>query len=146
MMVRHGCIPHSFAKVVLTPIVKDKAGKLSEKDNYRPIAIASVGSKILERVILNRCSEQLSTGHHQFGFKENHSTDLAIYALKEVTDYFLRNRSPVFLCFLDARKAFDRVNHWTLFCEAVRKENGYSSGKIALFLVQITTISCVMGR
>ena len=40
---------------------------------------------------------------------------MAIYALKEITDYYLRNNSPVFICFLDARKAFDRVNHWKLF-------------------------------
>ena len=40
---------------------------------------------------------------------------MAIYALKEITDYYLRNSSPVFVCFLDASKAFDRVNHWKLF-------------------------------
>ena len=115
MFVRHNFLPASLTNVSLTPIVKDKNGKLNEKDNYRPIAVASVCSKVLERVILNRCSVQLGTGHHQFGFKENHSTDMAIYALKEITDYYLRNSSPVFICYLDARKAFDRVNHWTLF-------------------------------
>ena len=122
MMVKHSCVPHLFAKVVLTPIVKDRSGKLSEKDNYRPIAMASVSSKILERVILNRSSDQLSTGDHQFGFKEDHSTDMAIYALKEITDYYLRNRSPVFICFLDARKAFDRVNHWKLFAKLLERK------------------------
>ena len=108
-------LPQSLMNVVLVPIVKDKTGNLGAKDNYRPIAMASATSKILERVILNRCSAQLSTGHHQFGFKANHSTDMAIYALKEITDYYLCNGSPVFICFLDARKAFDRVNHWKLF-------------------------------
>ena len=114
LMVRHEFLPPSLTKVVLVPIVKDKNGKLTEKNNYRPIAIASVCSKILERIILNRSSVQLSTGHHQFGFKERHSTDMAIYALKEITDYYLRNDSPVFICYLDASKAFDRVNHWKL--------------------------------
>ena len=33
--------------------------------------------------------------------------------VKEITDYYMRSRSLVFVCFLDARKAFDRVNHWT---------------------------------
>ena len=115
LMVRHSFLPPSLTDVVLSPIVKDKTGKLTEKNNYRPIAMASVGSKILERIILNRCSVQLSTGDHQFGFKEHHSTDMAIYALKEVTNYYLQNSSPVFICYLDASKAFDRVNHWKLF-------------------------------
>ena len=104
MMAKHRYLPHSLTEVVLSPIVKEKTGKLTEKENYRPIAIASVSSKILERAILNRCSEHLSTGHHQFGFKENLSTDMAIYALKEITDYYIRNSSPVYVCFLDARK------------------------------------------
>ena len=46
---------------------------------------------------------------------------MAIYALKEIPDYFLGNDSPVFICFLDARNAFDRVNHWTLFDKLLDK-------------------------
>ena len=117
IIAKHNYLPYSLTEVVLSPIVKDKTGKLTEKENYRPIAIASVGSKILERVILNRCSVHLSSGHHQFGFKENLSTDMAVYAMKEITDYYLRNSSPVYVCFLDASKAFDRVNHWKLFAK-----------------------------
>ena len=29
--------------------------------------------------------------------------------------YYTEHGSPVFTCFLDASKAFDRINHWTLF-------------------------------
>jgi len=94
---------------------------VSDKDNYRPIALATVSSKILERVILIRCKSYLVTGDHQFGFKEKHSTDMAVYVFKEIVDHYLRNRSPVFVCFLDARKAFDRVNHWTLFNKLLRR-------------------------
>ncbi len=34
--------------------MKDKAGKVGSLDNYRPIALASVVSKVLERIILDR--------------------------------------------------------------------------------------------
>ena len=125
MIAKHSYVPRSLSEVVLSPIVKDKSGKLTEKDNYRPIAVASVSSKILERAILNRCSEHLHTGQHQFGFKDNHSTDMAIYVLKEITDYYLRNSSPVYICFLDASKAFDRVNHWTLFAKLLDRGGGH---------------------
>ena len=39
---------------------------------------------------------------------------MCIYALKEVICYYKSRKTPVFACFLDARKAFDSVNHWTL--------------------------------
>ena len=121
VMLRHNYLPRTLTNVTLSPIVKDKTGDISDKDNYRPIAVANVASKIIERLILNRYSSVLATGHHQFGFKENHSTDMAVYAFKEIVDHYLRNRSPVFVCFVDARKAFDRVNHWVLFDKLLRK-------------------------
>ena len=40
--------------VLLVPVLKEKAGKLNSMDNYRPIALASTLSKVLEKNILNR--------------------------------------------------------------------------------------------
>ena len=34
------------------PIVKNKSGNLSNSNNYRPIAIATITSKLLESVLL----------------------------------------------------------------------------------------------
>ena len=101
--------------VVLVPIIKDKSGKINSKDNYRPIAIASTLSKLLEKVLLDRLSNYMLTTSHQFGFKPNHSTDACIYALKDAVDFYVNQQSSVYLCFLDATKAFDRVNHSVLF-------------------------------
>ena len=57
----------------------------------------------------------LVTSDNQFGFKRKHATDLCIYTVKSVIKYYNYFSSPVYTCFLDASKAFDRVNHWTLF-------------------------------
>ena len=57
----------------------------------------------------------LDTHDNQFGFKKQHSTDMCIFTLKNVIKYYTRQNTPVFSCFLDASKAFDRVNHWKLF-------------------------------
>ena len=111
----HGYLPESFMTVVLVPIIKDKSGKINNKDNYRPIAIASVLSKLLEKILLERLSNYLLTTSHQFGFKSKHSTDACIYVLKEAVDLYVNQQSNVYLCFLDATKAFDRVNHSVLF-------------------------------
>ena len=56
--------------VVLIPKIKDKKGKISTIDNYRPVAIASVVSKVVERILLHRLSEYLDTiMGNQFSFK-----------------------------------------------------------------------------
>ena len=65
----HGFLPESMMSVVLIPIIKDKKAKISSIDNYRPVAIASVVSKVLERILLERLSEYLDTMGNQFGFK-----------------------------------------------------------------------------
>ena len=85
------------------------------KDNYRPIALASVVSKVAEIVIYNRISVYLDTCPNQFGFERNHSTDQCIYVLKEIIDACRVLNGSVFTCFFDASKAFDRVNHSILF-------------------------------
>ena len=41
-MLLHGYICPELMDTVLTPILKDKKGDISSKDNYRPIAITSV--------------------------------------------------------------------------------------------------------
>lgn len=114
-MLIHGHLPKSFMLSAIVPIVKNKTGDTMSKNNYRPVAIVSPCSKILEAFILNRIDGMLFSSDHQFGFKSHHSTDLCIFALKSVTNYYLDLHSPVSSCFLDASKAFDRVNHWTLF-------------------------------
>ena len=37
------------------------------------------------------------------------------HVVKSVIKYYNLHNSPVHTCFIDASKAYDRVNHWTLF-------------------------------
>lgn len=121
-MLIHGHIPDSFMDTLLVPLVKDKHGNLSDKDNYRPLAITCIVSKLLEIIILNRYSDKLSTTDNQFGFKNKLSTELCIYALKQISDYYVDLGSPMYLCFLDASKAFDKINHWILFNKLIDRK------------------------
>ena len=71
----HGLLPHSMLSVTLVPVIKDKAGKVGSLDKYRPIALASVLSKVLDIILLDRLSLYIDTTENQFGFKAKHGTD-----------------------------------------------------------------------
>ena len=79
-------------------------------------------SKIIEKLILARYSSLLQTTENQFGFKSNSSTDLCVFSLKQLIDYYRNNESPVYLCFLDASKAFERVPHNILFSKLFERK------------------------
>jgi len=114
-MLMHGYLPKEFMLSAILPIIKNKTGDTSDKGNYRPIAKVTSCSKLFESILLDIVDDYLSTTDNQFGFKSNHSTDLCLFTLKNVIEYYKNLGSPVFACFLDASKAFDRVNHWSLF-------------------------------
>ena len=114
-LIVHGFLPNPLTDTVLVPIVKDKTKNISDKGNYRPIALASVMSKVFEMSLRVKLESYLHSSDYQFGFKANHSTDLCIYTLKEVIDFYKSQSTSIYVCFMDASKAFDRMNHWLLF-------------------------------
>ena len=71
----HGFLPGAMLSVVLVPVIKDKCTKINDSDNYRPITLASVISKVVEKILLNRMSYVLLTTCNQFGFKSKWDTD-----------------------------------------------------------------------
>ena len=111
----HGHVPDAFMQSILVPLVKNKAGDSSDVNNYRPIALVTIASKNFEIIVLDVIEPFIAMCDNQFGFKKKHATDHCIYALKNVISYYNWFGSPVYTCFLDASKAFDRVEHWSLF-------------------------------
>ena len=108
-------------ETIIVPIIRKKAGNLSSGNNYRPIALANVITKVFEFLILLRCEQFLTTADNQFGFKSEHSTDFCIYTLKEFIEYYNQQNTTIFVTFLDASKAFDRIDHWLLFKKLIDK-------------------------
>ena len=74
----HGILPDSMLGVVLVPVIKDKSGRINAKDNNRPIALASIVSKVVENILLDRMSMFLVTRPNQCGFKKKHGTDMCM--------------------------------------------------------------------
>lgn len=108
--------PSLFKKATIIPIFKK--GDKNEPANYRPIALLHNLSKIFERLILNRITKFINSFNvlpeFQFGFRANHSTKDAVFALLlKIEENFLANYKTCCI-FLDLSKAFDCVNHNTL--------------------------------
>ena len=63
----HGFFPDSMLSVVLVPVIKDKCRKINDSDNYRPIriALASVISEVVDKILLNRMSDLLFINYLQ---------------------------------------------------------------------------------
>ena len=111
----HSFIPSQCLETVIVPIIKSPTGDISNSENYMPIAIVSVVFKLFEHLILLKLKPLLTTSDNQFGFKPLHGTDMCSFLLKEVVLSYTTKNSPVYSVFLDASKAFDRVNHAMLF-------------------------------
>ena len=46
-MFLHNYLSCKFLETIIVPIIKNKKGLITDKDNYRPIAISSVVTRIL---------------------------------------------------------------------------------------------------
>ena len=82
---------------------------------------------------VNLIESHLITKDNQFGFKKKHSTDLCIFTVKSVIKYYNLYNSLTLSCFLDASKAYDRVNHWTLFKKLLKRSISVIVIRILMF-------------
>ena len=87
----------SMINSVIIPIIKNKSGDFTDKNNYRPIALSSIISKVFEHTIVIRLEEYSWTNDKQFVFKSGHSTDLCIYALTKFIGNFKSRSTSHFL-------------------------------------------------
>ena len=108
-----GVFPEELKCANVIPLYKAQDPMLF--NNYRPISLLSVFSKIIERLMYNRLVEFLNKNNffnkYQFGFRNNHSTVMALIVLFENLTEALDKGDCAIGIFLDFQKAFDTVNH-----------------------------------
>lgn len=108
-----GIVPNEWKEARVTPI--HKGGSKDDLNNFRPISVLPVISKIIERFVHDKLYSYLQyhniLSNVQSGFRPHHSTQTT---LLDVTDNILKsmdNKKATAIVFLDLRKAFDSVNH-----------------------------------
>ena len=113
LSIATGIIPSSWKKSSIVPI--PKAHELSSPNNYRPVSLLPIISKILERhiygVLLDHIRVTRPLSAFQWGFLEGRST---VTALLHITDHWLQALEAghdICAVFFDFRKAFDSVPH-----------------------------------
>ena len=106
-----GIFPNKLKLARVTPAFK----KGSRKDNYRPISVLSVFSKIFEKAMYKRLYGYLECHNIlyslQFGFRLKCSTNHALISITESIRYSIDNNEFGCGIFIDLKKAFDTVNH-----------------------------------
>ena len=110
-----GCYPAKWKEGAVSPIHK-KGSKL-HVENYRPITLLSIASKIHEKLIFNALYPHVipHINSSQFGFTKNRSPVLQMLCY---LDNVYRNISntdvKIEAVYLDFAKAFDKLNHTEL--------------------------------
>ncbi|MCG8048126.1 MAG: reverse transcriptase domain-containing protein, partial [Candidatus Thiodiazotropha endolucinida] len=111
-----GTFPSSLKHAKILPI--HKGGLKSDPSNYRPIAILSILSKVIEKHVTKHLFAYINKYNvlhkSQSGFRKNHSCNTALINL---VDKWLSNidRGEINgAIFFDLRKAFDVVDHTIL--------------------------------
>ena len=113
LSIMNGVFPTELKKAKVIPLYKCESPMLL--NNYRPVSVLPVFSKILERLMYNRLLSFINKHNLlyklQFGFREKHGTDTALIILIDKIMSAINEDEIVLGVFLDLSKAFDTVNH-----------------------------------
>lgn len=109
-------VPSDWTKQLVVPI--HKKGSQSDCDNFHGISLLSVPSKVFTKVISNRLKPrvELLLCESQCGFRKGRGFD-QIYTLQVLMEKAREFHQPLYMCFIDLRKAYDSVNRnalWTV--------------------------------
>jgi len=96
---------------IISPV--SKSGNKSAVNNYHPISLSCVVSKVLERIIFNKISDFITEAisPNQLGFLSGWScTQQILLFLNDIYDS-AENNTQTDVLYLDFRKAFDTIPH-----------------------------------
>ena len=113
LSIATGVVLSGFKIGLITPVYK--SGPKNNKDNYRPIIILPVCSKIFEQCICKQLTDFLESNNllsnHQFGFRSNRNTESAVTLFTDHIRKSMNDKKLTGSIFIDLSKAFDTLSH-----------------------------------
>ena len=130
--LRGGTFPKALKIAKVIPIFKK--GDKTNMNNYRPISLLPVLSKVLEKVLNKQITKKLDDMHiiddNQYGFRAQHSTADAVTKFIDYIERAKTRHKHVVSIHIDVSKAFDSCNHDILVAKL--KRIGISGNSIEL--------------
>lgn len=109
-----GRIPKNWENAVV--ILLYKKGCKADLNNYRPISLLSQTYKLFSKVLTNRITRKLDfyQPKEQAGFRQGYSTLDHILTMRVLIEKSTEYQFPLWLAFIDFKKAFDSVETWAV--------------------------------
>ena len=120
-MISMKIVPYFFNIGKIKPLIKNKTENLSDINNIRPITISDTIANIFEKYILHEIEKENKEPEMQFAFKKNSSVNHAVYLVDETIKYYKKKNKTVYICAIDASKAFDKINRLKLLYKLIGK-------------------------
>ncbi len=138
LCIKEGIFPNVLKIARVVPLFK--SGIQYDPNNYRPISLLSVFSKVFEKVLKNRIESFIGSynllSSHQYGFRKNSSTTLALLDFTSTIEMNRNLGKHSIAIFLDLKKAFDTVNHKILLDKL--NDYGFRGKVLDLFTSYLT--------
>ena len=117
-----GVVPQDWKVGKIIPV--PKKGSSSSCNNYRPISLTSVCSKLMEHIIYSHVVKFLASCHYfnpnQHGFQKGMSCETQLVLFINDISSHLDQNIPVDTLFLDFQMALDKIPHKRLFLKLTR--------------------------
>ena len=116
---KSGAVPKEWQTGVVVPLFKKGDQRVCV--NYRGITLLSLPGKVYSKVLERRVRPifEPPIEEEQCGFRPGHGTTHQLFTLARILEGAWEYAYPVYMCFVDLEKAYDRVP-WEILWEVLR--------------------------